>query len=543
MNNRINSLKFWAILPVLAMIFACGGGSSSSDGTVDSKRTGVNEVVVHESTDVDKINPIVSRSANASFVDRNIFQTFLDIDPITYEYNPILCAERPTIEETMVDVFGEQKDGLLITYIIRDEAVWDNGEPITGHDAAFSLKIIKNPKVDCANLRPYYDFVVDVKVNEENPKEFTLVCEGRYFMAEIWSSLTMYPIYNYDPENLMAQFSIADLSDPAKKEEMVNNTDIVKFAEQFNSEPYARDPSLVKGSGPYELQEWTTGQRIILKKKENWWGAPFVGTTVGFNNYPDKLVYEIVVDMTTAVTALKDEGLDVMRQIPSKDYVKLKENEDFLKYYNLSTPMQLSYSYVGLNTRIPELADKKVRQALSMAVDYETILSVILYDLAVRTVGPIHPSKNYYNNDIALYEYNLEAAASLLDEAGWTDADADGVREKEIDGEVLTLELEYMISQGSPTAESIALMYQKSLSQIGVGIEIVQKEWTVFLDITKAHDYDMYSGGWVAAPTLSDMKQIWHTTSYDGGSNYVGFGDEHTDDLIEKIRYELDETA
>ena len=68
-----------------------------------------------------------------------------------------------------------------------------------------------------------------------------------------------------------------------------------------------------------------------------------------------------------------------------------------------------------------------------------------------------------------------------------------------------------------------------------------QREWTVFLQETKSHNFEISFGSWIASPIPDDPKQIWSTTSYEGGSNYVGFGDQKSDAIIEKIRYELDD--
>ena len=540
-TSKLSKLLFFAT--VASLFFACTGGSGkgSSDGPVISKKAGKNEVYVHLSSDLDKINPITSTSANASLVERFLFYNLLESDPNTLGLTNVVAVARPTIEAIEREVFGEMVNGLAISYEIRPEATWDDGTPITAYDYEFALKVIKNPKVDCESLRPYLEFIFDIEIDENNPKKFTIFTKDQYILSESVSSGYLYPKHIYDPEGLMDKFSLNELSNPANFGELSGDLDIIKFAEQFNSEKYSRNPEFVVGCGPYRLKEWTTGQRVVLEKKADWWGEPFVGVETRFDNYPDKIVYEIIVDNTTAVTAMKDESIDVMHYIPSKDYVDLKENEDFKALFNLHEPIAPSYSYIGLNNKSPKLEDKKVRQALSMALDYETIKKVISYDLAERTVGPVHPNKPHYNKDIPLYPYDLNQAKTLLDESGWLDKDGNGVREKEVDGKVIELNLEFLLPAGSESAENIALMLKNNMAKVGVNIDIVQKEWTVFLETVKAHEFEMSTMSWMMGPDLDDFKQIWHTDSYNGGSNYVGFGNAYTDELIDKIRYELDE--
>jgi len=83
-------------------------------------------------------------------------------------------------------------------------------------------------------------------------------------------------------------------------------------------------------------------------------------------------------------------------------------------------------------------------------------------------------------------------------------------------------------------------MFQESARNIGLKINPVPLEFTVMIEKTRAHNFDMYYGIWSSPPTESDPKQIWHTDSYNGGSNYVGFGTPESDQLIDDLRRELD---
>ncbi|MEX0598718.1 MAG: ABC transporter substrate-binding protein, partial [Candidatus Paceibacterota bacterium] len=491
-----NVFKLLLMLPFIAFLSSCGGGSSSSDGAVKSKKAGVNEVYVHLSADLDKINPLISTSANASLVERFLFYNLLETDPTTLGLTHVVATSRPLIEEIEADVFGVKVPGLAITYSIRPEATWDDGTPITAKDYEFALKVLKNPKVDCESLRPYFEFIYDFKIDPTDPKKFTVYTKDKYILSESASSGFLYPKHLYDKEGLMDKFTINELSNPANLSKISTNLDIIKFAEMFNSEDYSRNPDFISGCGPYKLKEWSTGQRIVLEKKKDWWGEQFVGKEIRFDNYPDRIIYEIIVDNTTAVTAMKDESIDVMSFIPSKDFIDLEKNERFNSLFALSTPIAPSYSFIAFNLKDPKMADKRVRQAMSMALDYETIRSVIYYDLAERTVGPVHPNKSHYNKDIPLYPYDLNKAKALLDESGWIDADGNGVREKTIDGQVIEMKLEFLLPAGSEAGENIALMLKNNLAKLGVQLDIVQKEWTVFIEQTKAHDFDMCAMSW-----------------------------------------------
>lgn len=533
--NKTILTKFAAVIVFFWAFASCTSSGTSNEVKVSSKRAGINEVIVHEAADFDKMNPVTSTSNNAGIVTRTLFPALLALHPETFEYLPILAEARPQMDTVSTPEF---KKGLNITYRIRTEAMWPNGTPVTAQDVEFTLKAIKNPQTDAAQVRPYYEFIDDMKIDPADPKKFTFICKDRYFMAEIWSAMQPIPEYIYDPEQIMRKFTVKQLGNPAEVAKLKGNADIIRFAENFNSEKYQREKGYVVGCGPYEFESWKTGQRLVMTKTKNWWGEKFAGQLKGFENYPDKVTFEIVTDNTTAVTALKDEGLDVMRGIPSKDFVELGKDERFLQLYELHKPLQLAYTYFGLNLKNPKLTDKKVRQALATAVDVKQIIDVLYYGLAERTVGPIHPSQPYYNKNITPYDFDLKKSKDLLTEAGWTDSDGDGLLDKTINGVKTPLKLELLMPSDNPVGEKVALMFQQSLEKVGIRLEIVQKEWTVFIDQTKAHNFEIMLGGWSAAPTLSDLKQIWHTESSNGGSNYVWFGNKESDDLIDKIRYE-----
>ena len=532
--------KLLATAVYFMVIAGCGGSAKNDSATPQNKRAGINEVIVHELSDCDKLNPITSTDASSTYVKYNIFMYLLDVDKETLELNPSLAKARPVIRE-LED--GEFAGGLAIQYEIRAEAVWDNGEPVTAHDVEFTLKAVKNPLVDCEHLRPYLDFISHMEIDAQNPKKFTFYSKEPFFAAESSSGFQAYiaPKYVYDPEGLMNEFSLRQLSDEKEKDRLRSNANIIKFANDFNSEKYQREKGFVVGCGPYEFVSWKTGQRIILQKKKNWWGDQLAGKVTNFEAHPQKIIYEIINDRTTALSAMKDEGIDISDALREKDFYDLSQNEAFTKMFHLFHPPSLSYVYIGLNMKRPGLADKNVRKALSHAANRKKMMEVFLYGLADEINSPIHPSKKYYNKDLTGYDFDLNKAQQLLDAAGWKDTDKDGVRDKDVDGKKVDLRFVFKYNAGNDTREKIGLYFKENCKKIGVEIEIIAKEWTVFLDETKNHDFDIYCGGWIADPTEDDPKQIWHTSSYNGGSNYVGFGNTESDLLIEALRKEMDE--
>ena len=510
------------------VLYSCGGGEPK-------KITGSPDVIVHELSDADMLNPTNYSDAGAGYILKNIFQSLMEIDFKTLELTPLLAESRPHIEKT-------PEGGLRITYTIRPEAKWDNGQPITPQDVEFTLKVIKNPKVKNERIRPYYEFITDFVTYPEEPRKFTLVSNTVYILAEASSGdYSILPEYFYDPKGLMKSFTIKGLT--LEQSKYANDPKLAEFADDFNSEKRGREKEFISGSGAYKLEEWATGQRIVLVKKENWWGSQIKNGGDYFVANAPKITYQTINDQTTALVALKAGNLDVMRSIKSKDFATLPESEKFTENFNAYTPVMLAYTYIGLNTRKPQLADKAVRQALAHLIDVDKQIKIIKYGQAQRVVGPIHPSKkSEYNSDIVAFDYNPEKAKQMLTDAGWKDTDGDGVLDKVVNGQKLQMNLEFTYNSGNDERKSTALLMQEDARKVGININVVAQDWSVYLENLKNHKFDVVFGAWVQAPVPNDHKQIFHSESYNDGSNYTGFGSAASDALIDSIRVELDES-
>lgn len=505
--------------------------SSCSSGA--SKKSDDFTVVIHSLSEPENLNPFTSSDAQGTQIKLNIFQRLLQYDYNTMQLVPVIAASRPEITEV---------DGKMqLTFQIRPEAKWDNGQSITANDVLFSLKTVLCPKVNSDAVKPYFDFIQDVVTYEEDPLKFTVLTNKKYILAEdiIGYDLSIIPEYIFDPNGLLKDFKVTDMINPT--EAVMNDEKIKQFASSFNSEEYSRSVEKINGSGAYKLANWQTQQRVVLERKENWWGDNLKGENMFFDIHPKRIVYEVINDFTTALTALKAGKLDVMLVTPVKDYIDLDQSSKFKENFVKSEPDMLAFQYIGLNVRDKILSDKKVRQAIAYLTDVDQVNEKVLYGMGKRIVGPILPQfEDAYNKNITLYTYNPEKAKQLLTEAGWKDSDGDGILDKVIDGQKTPLKLTFSYNQGNSMRETVGLMLQNWLRQAGIGLEVRSIEWGKYLGDLKQQKIQMFYGSWVTDPRSDDPKQIWHTDSRNGGSNYTGFGNSQTDALIEQIRQELD---
>jgi peptide/nickel transport system substrate-binding protein len=528
--KKINYLLIALSAGACTLFSACHNDKKNNSGNSNTK----NEVIIHELADADKLNPITSTSANATYIETNIFMYLLDADKKTLTIKPSLAKSRPVVKEITE---GPYAGGLSMEYEIRPEATWDNGQPVLATDVEFTYKCVLDPAVDNEHLRPYLDFLSDFKIDPTNPKKFTVYSNKKYYLAEFSSgNIFIMPEYVYDPGKVLRKYSLKDIANPAMADKLKNDKENLAFAQEFNSQKFQRDKGSVVGCGPYNFESWVTGQRVILSKKKDWWGEK-----AGLKAIPEKITYEIINDWTAVSSSIRGERIDLAYGIRPKDFLTLQKEDDVKKNYNFFTPQEMSYVYVGINMRDKRLSDIAVRQALAHCVNQAEIIKNLVYDLATPSNSPILPSKSYYNKNLKPYNFDVELAKSILDKAGWVDSDNDGIRDKMINGQKQKLSFTIKYNSGNDTREKICLLMSENCKRAGIEITPTVKEWTVFLEETKVHNFDLYVGGWVAEAIGDDPKQIWHTASYNGGSNYVGFGNEKTDALIESLRAELDD--
>ncbi len=526
MKNRILLSSLVAFFAFGLILNSCKGKKTGPGGTLN----------IHQSADADMINPINTSSSDGRIISNLIFQSLNGTEPTgEYKVTPVLLKENAKITE-ITD--GEWKGGMKLEYEIRDLAKWDNGTPITGHDYAFTMKCILNPKTKCEPLKGYYEWLGDIVIDSTNPKKFTVYSNKKYFMIEEFAGGYVLPEYNYDPTKIMRKFSIRDMNTNAKRNALKTNNDIVAFATEFNSEKFMRESKYIVGSGPYVLENWTTGQEIVLKRKDSWWGDNYKDIR-DFYAFPKRIKIKIITDQNTSMTALKDNQLDAFPAIPVKDYKELEKNNSFLKNYNLSKVDRFAYTYIGMNTRRDKFKDVNVRKAIAHAINRNKINELIGGGELVKTESFAHPTQSMYNKDLKEYEFDLTKAGALLDAAGWKDSDGNGVRDKVMNGRKTPLEIDFKFVK-SETTKNTALIIQEDMKKLGIQLNLLEKEWTVLLQEQDKLDFDMFYAGLTITPTGSDPKQGWHTSSaIPGGTNMSGWGSIETDKLIEQLGADL----
>jgi peptide/nickel transport system substrate-binding protein len=497
-----------------------------------------NTVRVRVNASIQTLNPYLTSAAWARTANEMMYQYPMDFDPATLELAPQLVKAAPTVEEITE---GAYKGGEKFTFEILDEAVWDDGKPVTGNDYVFSLKTLFNPKLPLQNYANYFEYVKDVQVDAANPKRFSVFTSQKFMLnLGVVANVTILPEHIFDPEGLTKDISYKELADPSTAAKYAEDERLAKFAELFQSPEYGREK--VSGSGPYKLGDWVEGQRVVLVKKENWWGDKLADQYQMLRAYPDTIVYLPIEDQTAAITALKAEDYDVGFELDVKQFLEVKKDSFLSEIYNFYTPPRFAFFYIGLQNRNPKLADKKVRQALARLVDMDAVINDIYDGMGERVAGPILPDKKYVNKNLKPIPLDLDAARSLLTEAGWTDSDGNGILDKVLEGQKTELKLEFLYVPGSIFQENFTEIFKNNAQKIGVAIERVPVEANIQRQRMRSGEYEISGLGASSHPLPDDLKQLFHTESAQpGGSNYTRFSNAQADALIDQIRTTTDE--
>lgn len=491
-------------------------------------------VVIHQLAEPQSLNPSNSRGAESTIIYYGIFQELLNIDFKTLEIVPVLAKARPSFTPV------PNSDLMEMAFEIREVAKWDNGTPITAEDVAFSLKTIKVPQTDNGFKKPIFNYIKDIKIYADNPRKFAFIVEPYMHAEAIMGDLHILPRYVYDADNILADYSIADLSDPNKAATFENDERLEAFAAAFNSPKFQRE--VVVGSGPYQLEEWIAKQRVILTKKADWWGSN-IKDNHWFDANPNRIIYEVIPDNTTAFAALKSGRVNTMYGIPADLYKEECLTDEFQSAFYTDAPYNFAYDYVGFNLADPKFKDDPVtRKAMAHLLDIQTLIEKELGGYGEPIASFSHPSKpDYLSKDVQPFQYDVELAKQLLAQAGWADTDQDGVLDRVIDGASVPLNIKIITNNENTRRKLMLEMFQEAARKVGVKVEIETPTWQNFRPYIEGKKFDMFALGLIASPLESDPKQSWHSESIARGSNFVGYSNPDVDAAIDALRQEVDQ--
>lgn len=278
----------------------------------------------------------------------------------------------------------------------------------------------------------------------------------------------------------------------------------------------------VAGTGPY-VATAVSDTEITLTKNENYWdGEPKV----------DTVVVRSITDGDTLTMALQSGELNATYGLPYASY-SLFQNDN----YNISDCATSRAFFCEMNYDNAIMQDEAVREAIAMGVDKEGFVETLLNGRGAPAVGAFPSSFTFGNDSVTAPNYDPEGAKAVLEAAGWTDSDGDGIREK--DGQTLTIR--WLTYPGRQELPLLAESVQATLKEIGFDVQV--NSTANHFEILKTDDWDVYASAMVLAPT-GDPEFFFTSCCLDSSAN--NYGSYHSDELqtlAEQLHLEFDQDA
>ena len=518
----------------LCAFLSCTGGKSGDDSTRENDRKAALDVRICLRAEPVGLNPILSVQGISRYVFEQVFQTLNEQDPETLELVPLL-ASVPRMEQ--------EEDGTTSYYYTLDSAAtWPNGSAVLARDVIFSMKMLMNPYVNAGPYRLYYDMVSDVIAEADDPRSFRVTTKRTYILADqAMADLYIYPAYAYDPAALLEEVPLKQLTEATPGKASPWEATLRKFAKFFNDPTLAHDPDKIVGSGPYRLVEWEEGQQLRLARRADYWARDRGEERLVA--IPDYLTFVIIPEAATAINALRSSALDVVLDMPVDEFQRLREDPYLTGYYDFVAVPGFKYYSILFNQEDALLRDTLTRRALARTINVEQIIDRLLPGLAQRIVGPVLPTKPYYNASLPDVPYDLAQARRLLSQAGWADSNGDGTLDKTVDGERREFRFQ-LLSFPNPTSEAVCLVVAEGARQVGIDVEVVKQEARALINSLDAGDFTASFYGQGFEPTPDDFAQVWMSTSVPpAGTNRGNFVSPEADRLIRQIAVTMDTTA
>lgn len=434
----------------------------------------VNQLVESSIGDASYLNPILAQDSASSEINGFVFNGLIKYDRNLQGFVGEL-AESWKVKE------GPEPE---ITFSLRKGVLWHDGKEFTAEDVKFT-----------------YDRIMDEKTNTVRRSDYELVKK-----AEVLDPYTFKVTYRQPFSPGLSTWGMGILP-----KHLLENQDI-------NTTPFNRRPI---GTGPFRFVEWVTDERITVEANPKYFeGKPYL----------DRIIYRIIPDPSLTEMELLTRGIDAYSVWPF-EFQRMKE----VPFLNVYTQPSLGYTYIGYNLKNPLFQDKRVRQALTYAINREEIVQYVLYGLGVVANGPFPPQFWYSNPHVKPLPYDPAKARRLLAEVGWK-ANRDGILEK--DGKPFRFKL--ITNSGNETRRDVGVLVQRALKEIGIDVTFEFYEWSVFLkNFINVKAFDACILGWSLSPD-PDAYQIWHSSQIEKGFNFVSYRNPEVDRLWEEGRREYD---
>ena len=445
------------------------------------------------------------------------------------------------VEPALAESWQRSEDGLTWTFHLRRDVTWHDGQGFTAQDVDFTFnRIIYNDDIP-ASSRPTFTFrfpdeesggwreaPMTVTALDAYTVQFVLPVPFAPFLRSMGTAI--YPRHILEP-----------------------HVDDGTFASTWDIDT---DPAAVIGTGPFTIERWDRGERLVLQRNPSYWLRDEAGNRLP---YLDRVIYEIVADTEVTRARFQAGATDVhgMRGEEFAIFEPLQEEGNFT-IHRRGPAFGTTFLALNMNpgsdpeTGEPYLAAEKLewfrnpqfRRAVAHSVDKETIIREVQDGLGYPQWSSVSPAAgDFHNPNVRRYAYDIDQANTILDGLGWVDSDGDGIRE---DGAGNPIEFSLVTNSDNTVREKVTLRLQEGLAQIGVQANYIPVEFGLLVSqLTASYDWetmvigftggsDPYSG--IGFWHSSEPLHLWHPNQSQPATEW----EAEIDDLYVRAAQELD---
>jgi len=402
--------------------------------------------------------------------------------------SPLLYDDKWNPQPYLAESWEVSEDGLSVTLKLVEGATFHDGKPITSEDVAFSIMTIKEN-------HPFKSMFAPVeKVETPDPHTAIIRLSKPHPAILLALSPCLCPII---PKHVFGD------------------------GQDIKTHPMNLKPI---GSGPFKFVEYKPGEHLILERYDKF----FLGTP-----YLDRIILKIIKDPINRTVALERKECNMSVQVNNAYDIKRAQKLAHLKVEPIGDAISPLF-WLAFNTQRGPLKDKRVRQAISFAIDRDFITKRLMLGYAKRATGPIFPGTPFYTSDVEHYNVDLNKARALLDEAGYKTG-ADGKR--------FSLTIDYI--PGSPDMKACSEYLNAQLKKVGINAKVrASPDFPTWAKHVSNGDFDMtFDTVWGWGDPVIGVHRTYLTSNIHKGviwSNTQGHSNPKVDDLLAKAAVEKD---
>nr|WP_106781063.1 ABC transporter substrate-binding protein [Lysinibacillus timonensis] len=437
--------------------------TTSNENEPTTETSNNDQLVIAIPADVTSLDPAITMDNTTWKIIYNVYERLVDYDGATTNIKPGVAKD-----------WDVSEDGKTWTFYLEEGHTFSDGTPVDAEavKASFdrSLKIDQGPA-------GVFSMVSEIRVDDPMTVTFVLSDPFPPFLSTLaanYGNIVNPKVLEHDQDGDLGQNYLA------------TNT---------------------MGSGPYQLTDWKKGDSLKLELNEHSKVQPAIKT----------VLFKIVGDPSVQRMQLEKGEIDIAEGIPVDqiDTVKSLNNVELLQQPSLL----VDYIYINNNNGNPALQDIKVRQALNYGIDYASLIDGVQLGYATQMQGPIPDGIWGHDKSVKQYNYDVEKAKELLNEAG-----------------VENLEIDLLYSDNKTWWETEALMIQANLAEIGVKVNLNKVAYATSREMMDKGEFDLALGVW--SPDFGDpfmFMNYWFDSSNHGlAGNRAFYTNSEVDKLLKE---------